>query len=802
MKRFSSPLKPAAIASAFVLALIANVPTRAQQAPAAPATTTTTTTTTTSPELPNVAVPNPSEAPVELSPFEVQESSNAGYGATTTSSASRVAQNYIDVPQVVNVITSQFINDFNIMDNQRIFEFVPNMLIDNSDAFYIRGIAVGLTYINGVEAGTTPKSLPMQFFDRVEVVKGPSSAAFGLGEPGGIINYISKTPTGRTDGEVTVGFGDHNNYLANFDFEGRGTGKLSNLEYRLVGMYDSGWSVIKNISYHEDVGVQLSLKNDFNSTTSSQLIVSYSNDGGPQQSDQSNWARSQTGIDTLAFGYGLPLLPKVVGPNVDLTAVGWGNIDRYIPFRGTFITDKSLFDNHVNLRLTLTAENVPHDELYTQIDNIYNPAPGVYTTGMDRWKVLGTTNDIAANIDAEAHYTWGTGLATVSSRSLAGFDIRQQRDDSQQFGPPDINADGTLHTVNFYDPNLEALYTPSGLWTNPQGVVESPVIWYDNHSEDDIQYGFYIQQELTFLDGRVTLLGGYRVDFFKDVYSDILSGTVTNPGWQNSKPGAPRAAITIKPFKWLSFFGLYTQHRDPTEFAHPYGLSIRGDIQPSTIAEYNNFQTVISYQPLGTDIEGGAKATFLDGKLTVSIDVFHTILRGSFSAIDTIIIKDPDGSDTQIVAGSVTGNEVHGTEIEIFGQPTKRLSIILGYGLTRGMNFPVINNQPYWIDQPTEISGHGKLDLGDLRGNGFYLTFGGIWYSGYWLEQAPPPYLYWNSNQYSIDAGGGFRWDHGRQTIYASSDNVTNQYNTLALQGRGYTVYPREQAFLTYKYTW
>ena len=456
----------------------------------------------------------------------------------------------------------------------------------------------------------------------------------------------------------------------------------------------------------------------------------------------------------------------------------------------------------MNIRATLTAENVGHDEKYTQIDNIYNPSPGVYTTGMDRWTVLGTTNDINGNIDADARWTWGSGLASITSKSLAGIDIREQRDDSQQFGPPDINADGTLHTINFYNPNLAPLYTPSSTWVNPQGVVESPVIWYDNSAEDDTQYGFYVQQELSFLDGKVTMLGGYRVDYFKDVYMSILGYSISNPGWQNTKPGAPRFALTIKPLPWLSFYGLYTQHRDPSQFAHPYGLSIRGDIQPSTIAQYNNFQTVISFQPLGTDVEGGAKANFLGGKLTVSADVFHTILLGSFSAIDTIIIKDPDGSDTQIVAGSVTGNAIHGTELEIFGQPTPRVSIILDYGSTHGQNFPVLNKQPYWIDPPNSISGHVKIDLGDLKGNGFYLTGGGVWYSGYWLEQAPPPYIYWTKDQYSMDVGGGFRWNHGRDSLYASSDNVTNQYNTLALQGRGYTAYPREQAFLTYRHGW
>jgi outer membrane receptor protein involved in Fe transport len=794
------PLTIATITGAFVLALLASVPARAQQASAEPAAPTTSTANA-SPNLPNEPGTN-QDQPVTLSPFEVQESSNAGYGASTTSSVARVAQSYLDVPQDINVVTSEFINDFNIQDNQRLFEFVPNMMINFNSSFYIRGVEVDLNYINGVQSGISNEAIPTQFYDRVEVVKGPSSAAFGLGEPGGIINYVSKVPTGRTDGEVTIGIGDHNNYLANFDIEGKAnSGIFNGLEYRLVGYYDHGWSVLKNISEHEGEGFQLSLKDDLNTTTSMQMIVSYAQEGANAHADQSYWFRTITGIDILHYSYGLPLLPHTISFDTDETPVGWGNMDVYNPFRFTFITDKALADDHVHIRATLVGENSPQNDHYTQIDNIYNPSPGVYTTGVDREETLGTVNDVSANIDAEAKYTFGSGLAAVTSTTLAGLDIRQQRDDSSTFGPPDINPDGSIHTINIYNPDLSALYTPYGTYTSPSGEVESPVLYYNNSAEDDQQYGVYAQEELSFLNDRVTLMGGWRYDAFKDVFMNIISGTVTNPGWENTKPGAPRGAFIIKPLPWLSVYGLYTMHRDPSAYAYQYGISVRGDIQPATIAQYNNFQNTFSYQPNGVDIEGGVKATFLGGKLTVSVDVFHEVLRGQVAAINTIIIKDPDGSDTQIVQQAVTGEGIHGYEVEIFGQPTPRLSFILDYGLTHGLDFPIVNNLPFYIDPPTTISGHAKYDFGDLRGHGFFVTFGGIWYSTYWLEQFPTPEYYWNKEQYSVDAGVGFQWNRGRDMIYANSDNITNESNQLALEGRGYTEAPREQAFLTYKHS-
>ena len=45
-------------------------------------------------------------------------------------------------------------------------------------------------------------------------------------------------------------------------------------------------------------------------------------------------------------------------------------------------------------------------------------------------------------------------------------------------------------------------------------------------------------------------------------------------------------------------------------------------------------------------------------------------------------------------------------------------------------------------------------------------------------------YRVWNKEQYSADVGIGYEWNHGRDVIYANSDNVTNQSNQLALEGR------------------
>src|SRR5687767_12324602 len=64
---------------------------------------------------------------VKLDPFEVQSTSSVGYGAQYSSSSSRLNLRYIDVPQSIGVVTSEFLNDAFIFDSREFTKFVPNV---------------------------------------------------------------------------------------------------------------------------------------------------------------------------------------------------------------------------------------------------------------------------------------------------------------------------------------------------------------------------------------------------------------------------------------------------------------------------------------------------------------------------------------------------------------------------------------------------------------------------------------------------------------------------------------------------
>ncbi|RWR27650.1 TonB-dependent siderophore receptor [Sinirhodobacter populi] len=68
--------------------------------------------------------------------------------------------------------------------------------------------------------------------ERIEVLKGASSVLYGGSNPGGLVNYVSKAPTGETSTEVETGADDSGRFWISFDQNG----KLSaNTDYRLLG---------------------------------------------------------------------------------------------------------------------------------------------------------------------------------------------------------------------------------------------------------------------------------------------------------------------------------------------------------------------------------------------------------------------------------------------------------------------------------------------------------------------------------------------------------------------------------------
>ncbi|MBI4626193.1 MAG: TonB-dependent receptor [Verrucomicrobia bacterium] len=156
-----------------------------------------------------------------MSPFDVQSTREKGYRATDSKTATGIALELAKTPINIQVITSDFIQDLNLDSMHETLRYTSGVMIDefNRDASGVRmrGFQGTTFYRNGV-----PRSngIYTDNLDRIEVVKGPVSAFFGQSIPGGLVNYITKTPEFKTAGDLTLTYGSFDYKRAVFDYQG------------------------------------------------------------------------------------------------------------------------------------------------------------------------------------------------------------------------------------------------------------------------------------------------------------------------------------------------------------------------------------------------------------------------------------------------------------------------------------------------------------------------------------------------------------------------------------------------------
>lgn len=129
-----------------------------------------------------------------------QESRPQGYNATSSSVASKAPTPRLNEAQSVSVVTQQQLEDYQAASLTDAMRFVSgvtegNTLAGTEDGFVRRGFGSnsdGSIYRDGIRS-----SQGLNFdatTERVEVLKGSASLLYGIQNPGGVINVVSKKP--------------------------------------------------------------------------------------------------------------------------------------------------------------------------------------------------------------------------------------------------------------------------------------------------------------------------------------------------------------------------------------------------------------------------------------------------------------------------------------------------------------------------------------------------------------------------------------------------------------------------------
>ncbi|WP_299506421.1 TonB-dependent siderophore receptor [uncultured Roseobacter sp.] len=167
----------------------------------------------------------------ELAPILVEASDGVateGTGSYSTERATvggRQPVDIRDIPQSITVVTDERLEDANANSLEEAAFVLPNLTTALGDVYtgslYSRGHEVFTYNIDGAPRpflsiyGTAPD---LVFFDRVELLSGPSGVYQGTGEPVGTLNLVRKRPTSTPQGRASVATGSFDALRGEFDY--------------------------------------------------------------------------------------------------------------------------------------------------------------------------------------------------------------------------------------------------------------------------------------------------------------------------------------------------------------------------------------------------------------------------------------------------------------------------------------------------------------------------------------------------------------------------------------------------------
>ena len=495
------------------------------------------------------------DEPIEL----VVTGEQDGYRVPNASTATRTDTPLRDIPQSIQVVPRQVLEDRNVRTVSEAVETVSGVV--NNIKFYgpnttnliIRGVGgsgQAGTFRNGFRDVNLYGLTGVETIEQVEILKGPASVLFGAFEPGGIVNIVTKQPLSDPYYRLAFEAGNYGFYRPIIDLSGPlDTNK--NVLYRFIASYQDSNSIRDFVSQNLiEIAPSITLK--LGNRTNLNLYYEYLDySGDPYDSLDLLLSDGRKLPRSRYLGY-----PDDVYRHTTTQKFGYTLNHKF--------SDNWQIRNNLSVSLSRTKEqnvsrlNLVDDRSLELVAEKREFSGDVYSGTID---LLGKFN---------------TG--SISHQVLVGFDISRRED---TFGFVESNL-----------PNLD-IFNPNYNIPKPE-FAELAVPPYQNTQS----YGIYLQDQIALLNNLKLLIGG-RFDWVSQEYLFTETPILNNSAF------SPRIGLVYQPSQSISLYSSYSQSFNPS-FAfrrNPDGRFF----EPTK----------------GTQYEAGIKADFLDGKLSTTLAAYQ-----------------------------------------------------------------------------------------------------------------------------------------------------------------------------------
>lgn len=450
------------------------------------------------------------EEVVVLSEFSVKETKSNDYVASESVTGTRVATKLRELPFTVNVITGQFMEDFNALEFREQMAYTSGVQgFENGAVGYsVRGIEADVQLRNGFRRIGL---VPSETIERSEVIKGAAASIYGPVQPSGAVNYVTKKPKAKPEQRVGFSVGSNGFYRA----FGSSTGPLvrNKLFYRVdVAASKTRYEVdFRKMDYKLFAS---SLLWKISAMTSLSLEYEY-------------YRRNDYGSAGYYARY--EVVPDPYFVNVQRTYGRYSGIARDVPNY-----DPWRFQHRDIHTVTMTLEH-----RFNTIFSLRSSA-NWFTRDTERQEVSGrraTLPSYEANKGTaryrpypEGGATWQTDLlanwktGAVKHNTLLTFDYQQQTDQREQWdsttafisqNPIQLGVPYTAQDFKDYDSGKHGrfYYDYYAIPYKTDGSLYTAIERQDNKL--DI-YGIFLSERATMFNDRLNFSGGVRYDYVKN----------------------------------------------------------------------------------------------------------------------------------------------------------------------------------------------------------------------------------------------------------------------------------------------
>jgi iron complex outermembrane recepter protein len=647
----------------------------------------------TSPTTPRpAAAPAADDETIMMSPFVISEEPNRGYVSSESMTGSRVAVKIIDLPYTVNVLTSEFFEDFGIFElGDNVTQIGGLTGLDIGGSFNLRGFTSSSQLRDGFyRLGRYGSSN----IDRMEIIKGSSAAIYGRTSPGGMVNMISKQPKGKESQKLTLLYGDQKHVRGTLETTGPVyKGDLGSTSYILTlsqfsrGFDQLGEDYARNRNNEGYLAIKHTFPDGSNLLVSAEYFLQISNSpqtAAPVVIDQKGTA---TQDDDVAIGYAKPLAYyNAFGPNGELNR---GNISFGAVYdkRLNSIFSTRMGANYYRARNWSFNNNTGWGTV-----NINQPSGAIPSSARGLTPSLGRIYEDGGGFQGDLLARYKIFNGSVENQTLATVDVNDYYRYDPSWDYAQRGGSGNAAVVNGVttfrtDPVLLAWNNQNAVQLNPDYTPRSQINYFPERFQwgkeyitrqtrrRATSYGGVFRHQSGFFDSSLLTFAGFRYDKVRFRFRDFTTQTANFPAIADYKKGQmiDRTVNELKPNVGANY-KLTSNLRAFVNYSESYFVNQTDNADVIAAANYKS-ETADGW-------DYGLKGDFFDGNLTFTVSGFY-INRQNVRVNSLVDTNEgiPNAAPNYVIQTIPEGDQlVRGAELDVTWKVSDEWSTGLSYG--------------------------------------------------------------------------------------------------------------------------